>query len=154
LQILVTYGSKDGGAEVVAQVIVRALRDAGHTAAGLPCSEAGPVLAAFDAVLVGGSLRDGHWPLGSRWFVWRRAAQLRRAPVWFFSDAAPGGSADREAPPTASVRSLMVLAAARGHATFCSRQLSEGRARASTWARRVALDLAPAPVPGAEVGQP
>ena len=173
MPILVTYASRGGGTEVVAQTIVGTLREAGRTAVALPCAEAGPVLSAFDAVIVGGELRAGRWPLALRWFVRRRAAQLRRVAVWFFSAEPVDESGDREdAPPSSSVRALIERASARGHATFCIRPLLEGRGAATeergagsrsrgrilAWARQVALASgSQAPTPsgvGARARQP
>jgi menaquinone-dependent protoporphyrinogen oxidase len=151
MRVLVTYGSARGGTEGVARSVACALRSAGHSTAVLPCAEASPILGAFDAVLVGGTLCDGRWPLGLRWFLWRRAADLRRLAVWFFSCGSPEGPAAGRAPAvTAWAQAQMFRVGARGHATFGEQHLEE---QVLGWAREVAASLDGAPRRARAVGE-
>ncbi|HEY3445442.1 MAG TPA: hypothetical protein VGK67_03715 [Myxococcales bacterium] len=157
MQVLVTYGAGPESTAALARAVAEALEDAGLRAVALPCGEGGRVLAAFDAVVVGGRLEGGRWPLGLRWFVWRRAAQLRQMPVWFFSDDPSSASADGgRAAPSAAIGALMGRAGARGHAAFPGRPRSRpgqsppagedagrwrSRDRIQAWAFDLALEL-------------
>lgn len=140
MQVLVTYGSERDGTAALARRVAQALELEGLRAVALPCCEAGGVLGAFDAVVVGGRLRRGAWPLRLRWFVWRRAARLRRLPVWFYSHDPAGASTDgHPAAPSAPVGALMGRSGARGHATFGHPTQERVRAWASEVARQLRL---------------
>jgi menaquinone-dependent protoporphyrinogen oxidase len=114
----------------------------------------------YDAVVIGSALYMGRWLREARRFVRRNADALRRVPVWMFSSGPLDDSAKhRELLPTGSVRSLMTLAGARGHATFggClsadargfpAAQIAKHHAgdwrdldQVAAWARTIAADL-------------
>lgn len=121
MRVLVTWGSKRGGTEGIAQAIGAALRDAGIDADLHPASTVSR-LAGVDAVIVGGALYANRWHRDARRFVTRHLAELQRVPVWMFSSGPLDSSAQRaEIAPVSQVSVLMERAGALGHATFGGR---------------------------------
>ena len=118
MTVLVTYASKYGGTEGLAEMMVKAFTEEGVEAVARPAREVGE-LAGFDAVVVGGGLYAGRWGRDARRFVRRHAEELRGLPVWFFSDGPLDDSAsEKDIPPAPGVRSRMEKVGAVGHATF------------------------------------
>jgi menaquinone-dependent protoporphyrinogen oxidase len=121
MRVLVTWGSKRGGTEDIGRTIAEALRGRGFEVVAFPAGRVGR-LAEFEAVIVGGALYAGRWPAAVRRFVSRRAADLQKVPVWFFSSGPLDDSADRaEIPPTPQVSVLAERVGALGHVTFGGR---------------------------------
>jgi menaquinone-dependent protoporphyrinogen oxidase len=121
MQILVTYGSKRGGTQGLAQHVADELRAEGFVVDVQPVSEVHD-LSEFDAVIVGGALYSGRWYRGARKFVTRHAAELRQCQTYFFSSGPLDGTAvQRDISPVPSVAELMRRVGARGHATFGGR---------------------------------
>lgn len=159
-RILVAFGSKRGGTRGIALAVAEGLRASGATVDVLSVSAVDDV-AGYDAVVIGSALYMGRWLREARRFVRRNADALRRVPVWMFSSGPLDDSANhRDLPPTRSVRALMALAGARGHATFGGRLASDARGllaaamakqragdwrdleQIAAWTRTVAADLA------------
>jgi menaquinone-dependent protoporphyrinogen oxidase len=120
MKALVTYGSKSGGTQGLAEMIGRALTDLQwqvtvRTAAGKK-SDVGD----YDAVLVGGALYAGRWHKDARRFVKRESDVLRTKPVWLFSSGPLGEAAETASTiePVAQVARIMADIGARGHETF------------------------------------
>ena len=84
MRVLVTWGSKRGGTEGIAQIVGAALAAAGHEPVLLPAAKVHRE-DGFDAVIVGGALYANRWHADARRFVWRHRKALRKVPVWFFS---------------------------------------------------------------------
>jgi menaquinone-dependent protoporphyrinogen oxidase len=121
MNILVTYGSKMGGTEGLAEMIGHALEDAGIDVVVSPASDVAS-LAGYDAVIVGGGLYAGRWHKQARRFVKRHQKTLRTMPVWLFSSGPLDDSAlTEDIPPVRQVASAGDLVGARGHATFGGR---------------------------------
>ena len=121
MRVLVTWGSKAGGTEGIARIIGDSLEEAGYDVDVLPPRQALGATG-FDAVIVGGALYAGRWHRAARHFVNRRADDLARVPVWFFSSGPLDDSAERDyIPPTRQVESLMKRVGAQGHVTFGGR---------------------------------
>lgn len=121
MRVLVTWGSTRGGTEGIARLIGDQLLREGLAVEVLAPREAERA-GRFDAVIVGGALYANRWHPDARRFVNRRARDLRRVPVWFFSSGPLDGSADRAPiPPTRGVAALMMRVGAQGHVTFGGR---------------------------------
>jgi menaquinone-dependent protoporphyrinogen oxidase len=121
MKVLVTYGSKRGGTEGLAQMVAKALRGSGHEAEVRRAEEIDG-LEAWDAVVVGGALYAARWHRAARRFVQRHVDELREMPVWFFSSGPLDDSATQgEIAPTRQVSRLMEQVNARGHVTFGGR---------------------------------
>jgi len=141
MRALVTYGSKRGGTEGLAQMVGSGLREHGIDADVLaPGKVRG--LDGYDAVVVGGALYAFRWHRAARRFVRRHAGQLRRLPVWFFSSGPLDDSAARgEIPPAKGVQALMDQVGARGHVTFGGRLAPDAKGfPASAMAKKMAGD--------------
>lgn len=162
-RVLVTFGSKRGGTAGIAAQIGETLRAEGNAVDVLPVGEVGD-LSRYDAVVIGGALYMARWVRSARRFVRRNAEALNRLPVWMFSSGPlDATAAEHDIPPTSSVRTLMAIAGARGHATFGGRlepdargfpaaQMAKQRsgdwrdpAQIARWARDVGHDLAAIP---------
>lgn len=121
MRILVTYGSKRGGTEGLAQMVGQALADAGHQVDVRPAGRIDG-LGPWEGVVVGGALYASRWHRDARRFVQRHEEELRQRPVWFFSSGPLDDSATKGGlAPTPQVRRLMERVNARGHATFGGR---------------------------------
>jgi flavodoxin len=84
MRVLVTFGSKRGGTEGLAQWLAASLSATGHDVDVRPAYEPDG-LELYDAVIVGGALYANRWHKSARRFVQRHADELSRMPVWFFS---------------------------------------------------------------------
>lgn len=170
MRILVTWGTKRGGTEGIAQVIAAQLRERGHDVTELAANVASPD--GFDAVIVGGALYANRWHRHARRFVARHAHALRRVPTWLFSSGPLDDSADqRELHPPHQVSALMRRVGALGHATFGGRLAADAKGfaaqtlakqhagdwrnptRIRAWADQLADEL-PAARPGVAVDPP
>jgi menaquinone-dependent protoporphyrinogen oxidase len=121
MKVLVTYASRLGGTQGIADQIRHELNTHGIVADARPI-ELVDSLAGYDAVVIGGSLYMGRWPRFGRRFVRRHAAELRQRPVWLFSSGPLDDSAETKViPPTKPVAALMERIGARGHVTFGGR---------------------------------
>ncbi len=121
MRVLIAYGSKRGSTEGVARHIQDALESSGIVADVRSAAEQID-LDDYDAVVVGGSLHNGHWHKHSRKFVSRNAALLRTKPVWLFSTG-PLDESTRSGnlPPVPHVRDAAIASGARDHITFGGR---------------------------------
>jgi menaquinone-dependent protoporphyrinogen oxidase len=141
MDILVVFGSKNGGTAGIARIVADALRAFGHTVE-VKDAATDPDPRPFDAVIVGAGLYSNHWVRSARRFVEGHAATLERKPVWMFSSGPLDESARREViPPVEQVRGLMRRTGARGHATFGGRLVAHPRGILARWmARRITGD--------------
>lgn len=169
MRVLVTWGSKRGGTEGIARTIGETLRSEGYDVELLPARRASKA-SGFDAVIVGGALYAFLWHADARRFVSRRANELRRVPVWFFSSGPLDDSADRqEIAPVRQVKLLMERVGALGHVTFGGRLSPDAKgvpeamrrqhsgdfrneARIRAWSQQIARAL-PKAKPGDVVAQ-
>lgn len=160
MSILVTYGSKRGGTQGIAEMIGDELRKCGFDVDVKPAREVGRRLAGYDAVVVGGALYMRHWHRDARRFVWTHRRQLSERPTFFFSSGPlDGRMRETDIPATRGVQRLMALVGATQHVTFGGR-LSEDvhghvaaamakkhsgdfrdEANVRTWARHLADEL-------------
>ena len=121
MRVLVAYGSKRGGTALIAETVGEQLMADGCSVEVVPARKVRSV-GGFDAVGVGGALYSNHWHSDARRLVRRRAADLRKVPVWLFSSGPLSDAASRdEIPPVPQVSDLSRLVGARGHTTFGGR---------------------------------
>jgi menaquinone-dependent protoporphyrinogen IX oxidase len=137
MRVLVTYGSKRGGTEGIAEMLAADLRVEGLEVELSPPNGVRNI-DRFDAVLVGGALYANRWHRDASRFVRRHQDDLRAVPVWFFSSGPLDDSADHKPiPPTKQVQALMDRVDARGHATFGGRLTADAQGfPASAMARK------------------
>lgn len=121
MRVLVTWGSRHGGTEGIANQIAAALHDAGVEVAQRAARDVDS-LDGYDAVIVGGALYANRWHGDARRFVARHLTALRRVPVWLFSSGPLDDSASRATVPAVpQVAVLIDRVGAVGHATFGGR---------------------------------
>lgn len=127
MTVLVTYGSKRGGTQGLAQMVAEDLREEGFQVEVAPARSAkNPER--YEAVVVGGALYAFRWHHDARRFVKRHTGALRERPTYLFSSgplddsAAMGGIA-----PVKGVQALMERIDARDHVTFGGRLLPDAK---------------------------
>ncbi|MGZ4459363.1 MAG: flavodoxin domain-containing protein, partial [Nocardioidaceae bacterium] len=121
MSVLVTYGSKRGGAMGLAEMVATDLREEGLQVDVVPPNKV-KRLDKHEAVVVGGALYASRWHRAAKRFVKRHTGELRERPVFFFSSGPLDDSATREViPPVEGVQALMERVGARGHITFGGR---------------------------------
>lgn len=163
-RVLVTYGSRHGATEGIAEEIADALREDGYHTAVVPADDVVDVNS-YDAVVLGGALYAGHWHHDAVRCARRNAEALSHRPVWLFSSGTIDDSAaEHEIPPVHGVVREMERLHAREHITFGGSLSPTGRgllARALTrhgqsgdhrhmervrsWAHHIGAELAAEP---------
>jgi menaquinone-dependent protoporphyrinogen oxidase len=94
MAILITYASKHGATQGIAERIGKKLRELGRDAVVLPIAAVGDVEAStYDAFVIGGAAYYFHWMKEATAFVRRNRDALAQRPVWLFSSG-PLGSPD------------------------------------------------------------
>ncbi|HET9249808.1 MAG TPA: flavodoxin domain-containing protein [Actinomycetota bacterium] len=81
---LVTYASKHGSTQGIAEAIAGRLRERGLDAEVRPLDEVDG-LERYDAVVLGSAVYLGSWMKEARAFLDRHAEELDRVPMWLFS---------------------------------------------------------------------
>lgn len=164
MPILVTYASKHGSTQDIAERIAATLRRLGHEVIVQPV-HAVENPAAYEAVILGSAVYFGSWLKEATAFVRRHRDELAAHPVWLFSSGPLGDT------PAADPKELTEFQAAihpHGHRTFVGsldrRNLSftermivkavkapDGDFRdwddINTWAESIAQALMPADTP-------
>lgn len=127
MRVLVTYGSKRGGTQDLADAIGATLREAGHRV-DVRDAEEPEGLDAYDAVVVGSALYMFRWMWRVSRFLGRHRDELERLPVWF-SSSGPLDHSPREQviPPVKSVKRWMKRLHVRGHVTFGGRLAADAK---------------------------
>ena len=127
MRVLVTYGSKMGGTQGIAEMLAAALEDHGSDVTVMPAPGVMDVRP-FDAVIVGGALYANRWHKDARRFVKRHRNSLVGRPVWLFSSGPLDDSAlASDIPPVRHVANAMEQADAAGHMTFGGRLLADAQ---------------------------
>jgi menaquinone-dependent protoporphyrinogen oxidase len=141
MRILVTYGSKRGGTQGLAEMVADDLRAEGFDVDLLPPRRVRR-LDGYDAIVVGGALYMSRWHKASRRFARRHAAEIRQRPAYFFSSGPLDDSASRgDIPPVKGVGALMEKTGVREHVTFGGRLLPDAKGfPASAMAKKLAGD--------------
>lgn len=128
-RVLVAYGSRNEATAGIAEAIAATLREDGHEAEARPAASVDD-LAAYDAVVLGGSLYLNRWQRDARRFARRLGPQLRDREVWFFSSGPLDATASaQEIPPVPGVLHAMSRVGAHGHTTFGGRLSPRARGR-------------------------
>jgi len=141
MTVLVTYGSKRGGTEGLAQMVADGLRAEGFRVEVAPARTAkNPEN--YEAVIVGGALYAFRWHRDARRFVKRHTGSLRQRPTYLFSSGPLDDSAAKgDIAPVKGVQTLMKRIGARGHVTFGGRLSPDAKGfPASAMAKRNAGD--------------
>jgi menaquinone-dependent protoporphyrinogen oxidase len=114
MPILVTYASKHGSTQAIAERIAATLRHHGREVTVQPI-HAGTDPSLYEAVIVGSAVYFGSWLKEATEFVRRQRDELAARPVWLFSSGPLGDT------PPADPKELTEFQAAihpRGHRTF------------------------------------
>jgi menaquinone-dependent protoporphyrinogen oxidase len=91
MTILVTYASKHGATQGIAERIGRKLRQLGQDAVVLPIEAVEDVATApYDAFVIGSAAYYFHWMKEATEFVRRNRDALAQRPVWLFSSGPLG----------------------------------------------------------------
>lgn len=94
MKILVTYASKHGATQGIAERIGAKLRELGQDAVVRPITAVEDVAASsYDAFVIGSAAYYFHWMKEATEFVHRNRDALTQRPVWLFSSG-PLGSKD------------------------------------------------------------
>src|SRR5579871_316064 len=96
MRVLVTFGSKRGGTEGIAQTIGAELERDGLEVVLKPASTLTD-LWGCDAAIIGGAVYANRWHRAAYRFATRNMAALRRIPVWLFSSRPLDDSAEKQA---------------------------------------------------------
>lgn len=96
MTVLVTYASKHGSTQGIAEAIGGRLRERGVDAEVRPVRDVDG-LERYDAVVVGSAVYLGSWMKEALAFLDRHAEALRRIPVWLFSSGPTGTDPTGEA---------------------------------------------------------
>ena len=118
MTVLVTYGSKRGGTQGLADTIAGALRDLGHD---VRVEQARSVrsLEGVGATVVAGGLYANRWHRDARAFVARHRQALATMPVWLVASGPLDDTADAGTlPPVPHVSQAAASIAAKGQVTF------------------------------------
>lgn len=89
MAILVTYASKHGATQEIAERIADRLRASGAEVEMYPVKSAGD-LAGYDAFVIGSAVFYGSWMKEATSFVMRNRSVLAGQPVWLFSSGPLG----------------------------------------------------------------
>ncbi|MDG6105897.1 hypothetical protein Daura_18205 [Dactylosporangium aurantiacum] len=95
MRVLVAYTDDDGASADTARLIGDTLHRHGldSVVREVPAERTGEGgIGGFDAVVLGGPARGGHWPRRTVRFAMAQRQRLRRVPVWLFSNS-PAGDA-------------------------------------------------------------
>lgn len=89
MNILVTYASRYGSTQEIAETVARVLNRRGEHATVRPVDDV-PSLDSYDAVVLGSAVYEGDWLPGATDFARRFAELLEHLPVWLFSSGVAG----------------------------------------------------------------
>lgn len=121
-RILVTYATKHGSTQEIAEAIAETLREAGLD---VDCQRANDVryLGGYDGVILGSAVYMKRWRREARHFLHGHAAELKERPFWVFSSGPVGDpaketeSSDDWAEPKHTIEFATKLGV-RDHAVF------------------------------------
>lgn len=163
MAILVTYSSKHGATQSVAERIAGVLRQSGREVDLRPVNDVAH-LKDYEAVVLGSAVYFGAWMKDAVAFARRYQTDLTRVPVYLFSVGPLGDDKDKTQPDPKEIAELRETIHPRDHHTFFGvldrAQLSfaerlvasavkapEGDFRnwdeIAAWAGRIAVQLAP-----------
>jgi menaquinone-dependent protoporphyrinogen oxidase len=167
MAILVTYASKHGATQEIAERITFTLRQQGKTAEIRPIHSV-ESLADYEAVVLGSAIYYGSWLKEATEFVRQHVEALSERPVWLFSDGPLGAEvkdAEEQPKELAEFRQTLPFrehrlffgALIRNQLSFAERMVvkavraPEGDFRdwkvIEDWAATIARELTPATTP-------
>jgi menaquinone-dependent protoporphyrinogen oxidase len=115
--ILVTYASKHGATEGIAQRIAARLAAGGRAAEARSVAEVTDLVGA-DAVILGSAVYAGSWMKEAAEFARRHAEELTRVPVWLFSSGPLGEDIEDTEEQPRQLPDLRDRLHPRGHRVF------------------------------------
>jgi menaquinone-dependent protoporphyrinogen oxidase len=116
MRVLVTAASKHGSTEMIANEVVRGLRDR-HIDTDFAAPEVVTSLLGYDAVIIGSAVYNGHWMKPATAFVAHHRAELLDRDVWLFSSG-PVGTPPVPVTESRDTEAIASSLAARGHRSF------------------------------------
>ena len=118
MQVLIVYGSKNGGTAGLAHMIATAFEREGWRADVRDAADR-PGIGDVDAVVVGGGLYMNRWVPSVRQWTRQHTPALKNVPVWFFSSGPLDDSARAgDIAPVPGVAKLANEIEISGHMTF------------------------------------
>jgi menaquinone-dependent protoporphyrinogen oxidase len=119
MRALVTAASKHGSTQMIANEVVRGLRDRGISADCVVPAEVDS-LHGYDAIVIGSAIYNGHWMKPATTFVHTHQRELFDRPVWIFSSG-PTGIPPVPAGEAVDTGAIADSIHARGHRSFSGR---------------------------------
>ena len=117
MTVLVTYASKHGSTQGIAEAIGRRLRERGLDAEVRPVREVTD-LERYDTVVLGSAVYLGAWLKEAQAFLDRHEESLRRMPLWLFSSGPTAPADGMELAVSAKLRERLEGLGARDHHLF------------------------------------
>lgn len=116
--VLVAYGTKNGGTAGIAEMIGQELRTLGLAVEVRAAVDVRDTTG-YTAVVLGGALYMHRWHRDATRFARRHRRELAGKPVWLFSSGPLDNSAiERDIPPVGAARWAETALRARQHRTF------------------------------------
>ena len=106
MRVLVTYASKHGSTQEVAERIASTLNEQGVRAELRPMNQVG-VLDGYDGVVIGSAIYIGRWMREATQFVERFRPALAGRRVWLFSSGPLGDTPGVDPPQIAELKTLL-----------------------------------------------
>ncbi len=117
MTVLVTYASKHGATQGIAERITRTLQRLGMEAAFRPVDSVTD-LETYTAVVIGSALYYGSWMKQATEFVRRNRAMLATRPVWLFSSGPLGAQVTDAEPQPKELSEMQEAIHPRDHHIF------------------------------------
>jgi menaquinone-dependent protoporphyrinogen oxidase len=116
-KVLVTYASKHGSTQEIAEFIARTLTELGQDVDCLPVDSA-PDPGRYEAVVLGSAVYIGSWLNEASAFARGNADRLASLPVWLFSSGPMGTELDDEEEQPKELEELRNRIRPRDHRVF------------------------------------
>ena len=117
MTVLVTYASKHGSTQGIAEAIARRLGERGLDAEVRPVSEVTD-LERYDTVVLGSAVYLGAWLKEAQAFLDRHEEVLRRVPLWLFSSGPTTPDDGMDSAVSVKLRERLDGLGARDHHLF------------------------------------
>lgn len=117
MTVLVTYASKHGSTQGIAEAIAARLRGRGLVAEVRPVREV-KALDPYDTVVLGSAVYLGAWLKEAQAFLDRHEEALRRVALWLFSSGPTAADEGLDVAVSAKLRSRLDGLGARDHHLF------------------------------------
>lgn len=117
MTVLVTFASKHGSTQGIAEAIGRRLRDRGLEAEVRPVDEVDD-LEPYDTVVLGSAVYLGAWLKEAQTFLDRHEETLHRVPLWLFSSGPTAPDEGMDVAVSAKLKERLDGLGARDHHLF------------------------------------